>query len=207
MKQLNGGKSRYFATAAEMDKALIDLLEKKDFEYITVKEICQKAGVNRSTFYLHYETVADLLNECIEYAHKKLIEKYAITKDEFEGRMRSANNDDIIFITPEYLRPYFEFIKENKAVFKVFLLRSALMNAEKTFDKMFKYIFSPILDRFNITDLEKTYMMRFYISGITAIATQWLKGDCADDVDDIVRICMRCILPSGREDYAGGGTQ
>lgn len=33
-----------------MDEALILLLEDKDFEYITVKEICRKAGVNRSTF-------------------------------------------------------------------------------------------------------------------------------------------------------------
>lgn len=40
-----------------MDQALIDLLEAKPFAYITVKEICEKAGVNRSAFYLHYETI------------------------------------------------------------------------------------------------------------------------------------------------------
>ncbi|MBQ8872345.1 MAG: helix-turn-helix transcriptional regulator, partial [Clostridia bacterium] len=46
-----------------MDEALIRLLEKKNYEFITVKEICTKAGVNRSTFYLHYETMDDLLME------------------------------------------------------------------------------------------------------------------------------------------------
>ena len=46
-----------------MDEAFLALLEKKDFAYITVKEICEAAGVNRSTFYLHYETLADLLAE------------------------------------------------------------------------------------------------------------------------------------------------
>ena len=50
-----------------MDKAFLELLEKKDFPYITVKEICQAAGVNRSTFYLHYETIADLLEETSQY--------------------------------------------------------------------------------------------------------------------------------------------
>ena len=40
-----------------MNEALLILLEKKNYEYITVKEICEKAGVNRSTFYLHYETM------------------------------------------------------------------------------------------------------------------------------------------------------
>ena len=60
---MNKNESKYFNTAIRMDEALIALLEKKDFEYISIKEICQKAGVNRSTFYLHYENTADLLKE------------------------------------------------------------------------------------------------------------------------------------------------
>ena len=48
-----------------MDEALIALLEEKDLGYITVKEICRQAGVNRSTFYLHYETIADLVDEAL----------------------------------------------------------------------------------------------------------------------------------------------
>ena len=35
-----------------MDEALLDLLQNKGAEFITVKEICKKAGVGRSTFYL-----------------------------------------------------------------------------------------------------------------------------------------------------------
>ena len=50
---MNKNESKYFNTAIKMDEALIMLLEKKDFEYITIKEICDTAGVNRSTFYLY----------------------------------------------------------------------------------------------------------------------------------------------------------
>ena len=60
---MNKSESKYFNTALSMDNALIALLEVKDLEYITVKEICETDGVNRSTFYLHYETLADLVNE------------------------------------------------------------------------------------------------------------------------------------------------
>lgn len=67
---MNKSESKYYNTACLMDEALILLLEKKDFEYITVKEICDKAGVNRSTFYLHYETLADLLEETAQYVLK-----------------------------------------------------------------------------------------------------------------------------------------
>lgn len=42
---MNKSESKYFNTAVKMDKAFLELLEKKDFEFITVKEICVKAGV------------------------------------------------------------------------------------------------------------------------------------------------------------------
>ena len=63
---MNKSESKYFNTALRMDEALLALLEQKDLEYITVKELCRQAGVNRSTFYLHYETIGDLMNEALD---------------------------------------------------------------------------------------------------------------------------------------------
>ena len=60
---MNKSESKYFNTALRMSEALIALLEEKDLEYITVKEICHQAGVNRSTFYLHYSDIPGLLAE------------------------------------------------------------------------------------------------------------------------------------------------
>ena len=68
---MNRFESKYLNTARLMDEALILLLEDKEFEYVTVKEICKKAGVNRSMFYLHYESTADLLEESVEYLNDK----------------------------------------------------------------------------------------------------------------------------------------
>ena len=64
---MNKSESKYFNTATKMDLALITLLKKKPFEYITVSEICKTAGVNRSTFYLHYENLGNLLDETTKY--------------------------------------------------------------------------------------------------------------------------------------------
>ena len=71
---MNRSESKYFSTAVKMDKAFLELLEKKDFANITVKEICENAGVNRSTFYLHYETIVDLLDESSQYIINQFIE-------------------------------------------------------------------------------------------------------------------------------------
>lgn len=46
-----------------LKEALIDLLQEKPIEKITIKEICEKAGINRSTFYRHYSSEYDLLGE------------------------------------------------------------------------------------------------------------------------------------------------
>ena len=71
---MNRNESKYFNTASRMDEALLALLEKKDFEFITVREICEAAGVNRSTFYLHYENTRELLDESVGALQKKFWE-------------------------------------------------------------------------------------------------------------------------------------
>lgn len=64
------------------------MLSKKDFAYITVKEICDKAGVNRSTFYLHYETVSDLISESIEYMNGQFLDYIEPDSQEIVKRLK-----------------------------------------------------------------------------------------------------------------------
>lgn len=112
---MNKSESKYFNTALLMDEALIRLLEVKDYEYITVKEICEKAGVNRSTFYLHYETVNDLLSECLENIKKRFFDSFAKKPNDFIGSIGTVPLDDLVFISSDYLRPYLTFFKENQS--------------------------------------------------------------------------------------------
>ena len=39
---MNKSESKYFNTAIKMDEAFMEILEQKDFEYISVKEICER---------------------------------------------------------------------------------------------------------------------------------------------------------------------
>lgn len=73
---MNKNESKYYNTALLMDEALLQLLEKKDFAFISIKEICHKAGVNRSTFYLHYENTNELLEETIELLNEKFVSSF-----------------------------------------------------------------------------------------------------------------------------------
>ena len=107
---MNKSESKYFNTALLMNEALLLLLEKKDYEFITVTEICQKAGVNRSTFYLHYESIDDLLIETLDMINKKFLETF---NNKTLNVSKSAK-EDLYLINDEYLIPYLNLIKEYK---------------------------------------------------------------------------------------------
>ncbi len=106
---MNKSESKYFHTALRMNEALIALLEQKDLEYITVKELCHQAGVNRSTFYLHYETIADLLTETLELINRRFLSYFPQREEEILEHLGSREREDLVLVTRAYLLPYLRF--------------------------------------------------------------------------------------------------
>lgn len=52
---------QYQDSAARMERAVLELMNQTPFEKITVRLICESAGVNRSTFYAHYTDICDMI--------------------------------------------------------------------------------------------------------------------------------------------------
>lgn len=109
---MNKSESKYFNTAIKMDKAFLALLEEKDFEYITVKELCKRADVNRSTFYLHYENMTDLLVESIEYMYDDFLSYFKIKVANFLESIEKCPIEDLVLVSSKYLTPYLNYIKK-----------------------------------------------------------------------------------------------
>ena len=191
---MNKNESKYFNTAIKMDEALITLLEKKDFEYITIKEICDTAGVNRSTFYLHYENTFDLLRETTRYILDKHFAYYSSDTKGITERFVNCELRDLVFITSEYLTPYLTFIKDNQRIFKVSIKQFNSLNMGDVYGRMFEHIFNPILERFRIPQKERSYMMKFYLTGVYAIVMEWLEKNCSDDMETVTRVITDCVM-------------
>ncbi|MBQ7005204.1 MAG: TetR/AcrR family transcriptional regulator [Clostridia bacterium] len=190
---MNKSESKYFNTATKMDLALISLLKKKPFEYITVSEICKTAGVNRSTFYLHYETVGDLLNETVRYLLNDFLSYFSEGKKEIAFNLTDCDLNELIFICDEYLTPYLSYIKDNKHIFATVLEHNKIFGSDEVYRRMFKSIFNPIMDRFNYPAEDRQYVIMYYLNGINAIVNEWLKNDCKKPIGDISRIITVCI--------------
>lgn len=194
---MNKSESKYFATAARMDEAFLKLLGKKDFAYITVKEICEAAGVNRSTFYLHYETMADLLSESVSHMNEQFLAYMKKDSEAFFAKLRDCPLDELYLITPEYLMPYLSYVKENQRLYRTVLENAATLRLEDSYAGLFRHVITPILDRYGVPEQDRPYLMAFYLHGLMAIISEWLRNNCAASIEHIANMIRRCVKRRG----------
>ena len=180
--------SKYFYTAQLMNQALIALLEKKDIDFITVTEITKKAGVNRSTFYLHYDDIYELLEETIENISKQFIASFDMS-DSF----KMESKKDAFLITDNMLIPYLNFVKTNKRILKLIHSKPKLFNAKSTYKQFYDTVFYPAVSFFVSDEKEKTYYLEFFTGGVTSVINKWIEQDCITEIDDLVVIIKKCI--------------
>lgn len=57
---------RTISTKAAIKKALLEMMKDIPFSRISVKELCERIGINRTTFYIHYANTHDVLIELID---------------------------------------------------------------------------------------------------------------------------------------------
>lgn len=99
-------------TKKMFEDALLELLEEKEFNKITVQEITKRASLNRATFYLHYYDKNELLEQCLDSALNDLRESVKIPDYEF-----TYNSDQP---HPTFVR-LLEKMMENKRFYKIML--------------------------------------------------------------------------------------
>lgn len=181
-------EGKYFYTANLMNQALLALLEKKDIEFITVTEIAKKAGVNRSTFYLHYDNVYELLEETLENLNKEFIKSFQ-TKIPYSINSK----EDAFLITDEQLVPYLSFCKKNKRIMKLVHQKPQLFQNKKAYQKMYDSIFYPAISQFEKDETKKIYQLEFFTQGVVGIVNKWIEMDCVTEIEDVIQIIKNCV--------------
>lgn len=190
---MNRQQSQYFSTAAKMDEALMALLEEKDFAFISVKELCQRAGVNRSTFYLHYETMGDLLRECAQYLLEQCYGYFPPDAD-VARQLNGGPDEALRLLTPAYLTPYLTYIRDHRRVFRTAVENAETLGLQETYGTMSRQVITPILERLGVPDWQREYFVSFYISGIVAVVMAWLRRDCRESVEQMTELLMQCAV-------------
>lgn len=179
-----GGKidrrKRY--TQMVLKDSFIYLLKQKQISKITVKEVCELADINRSTFYAHYTDLYDLLEQIEEDIIREMIHFLSIYQNEPAGNS--------IQITERLI----EYLAENKEECEALLSENSHSSFEKKVRKvahqflMTHWLKVPISDD-NIVD----YISAFIISGSIQIVKVWLQNGMDKSPQEIAHLITKLV--------------
>ncbi len=163
-------------TKKNLRDSLFALLEKKNINQITVTELTTLADVNRSTFYLYYNDIFDMMEKIQQEIYEVFVETVVNYKNDFS---------DIECIV-EYLSGFLEFCKENYAVCR-FITRNDCNNhlAEKI--KLAVRCVIPDSAVFFPENDPRNYLTTFALSGMLATILEWMNNGMKIPVEDMSR--------------------
>lgn len=170
MNKENNIRSRL--TKEKIERALMYLLKRKSFSQIYVKDICEIACINRSSFYEHYLDINDLMIKVEANLSKQMQE---------------------VFLTLPYTQQnfikMFEHIKEHKEFYKAYLTYSdSSLMKEIDFKNFYEKFNSNNKTKNMFSENELIYHMAFFASGINAICKVWLLNGLKETPEQMAKI-------------------
>ena len=115
--------SHYQFTHDLIKQTMARLLEKTELKDITVKELCATAGINRSTFYAHYETLYDLwadIDSLLREEHIHEFDKANIHFSNYMSREGFRVALDFVYRYRHFYRGYLERISSSEYIEAMF---------------------------------------------------------------------------------------
>ncbi|WP_456275036.1 TetR/AcrR family transcriptional regulator [Bacillus sp. AK031] len=114
----NSKDLRVIRTKESIRNALVELIEEKGFEAITVKDITNRANINRGTFYAHYQDKFDLMTKCEE---EVMFDISRIARENFPGVIAALDSDSQIMAPFKLSVSLFEYLNQNSGFMKAVL--------------------------------------------------------------------------------------
>ncbi len=152
-------------TKANIRQAFWELYAQEPIEKITVKQITDRAGYNRATFYLYFKDIYDVLAQ-IEDNLLDVLEQL------INRRLLRESEPDF----SEHMGVFLELARRYSAQFLVLLGD----RGDPAFASRFKQVLAPILDRFLVSERalsprEAALLHEFYLSGLLSVVVAWLR--------------------------------
>ena len=157
-----------------LKNALMDLLsEKGSVTKISVRELCERADLNRSTFYAHYSEPKELLEE---------VEAELLDATREHLQKIGAEND---IGAHRYLLSFLIYIKENDKPFRTLLIDAGDPEFRSKFMQQSIIQFVENLDIASPKEQEQ-YIYSYILNGSTGVIIQWMRSDYSIDENALV---------------------
>lgn len=161
---------RIMRTKKMINDALLELMEKKPVEKITPTELCRKATINRNTFYSHYKSTEQVLEDM---------------ENELLDTVDASINESK---TPvEAITALCEMMRSNKKLCTVFYSKNS---SRRLVQKVFE-----VADRFNMTKMKnesntlsenyRQMLSSYTIRGSAAVIECWVQNGMAEEPEQV----------------------
>jgi AcrR family transcriptional regulator len=181
---------RVVRTRALLRQALEECVTEKSFSTLTIGQVTTKAGLDRSTFYLHYPGLHSLLEDC---ARELFAEMHDVIY---------ANKSVDFRASPSELEPFvasvFKHLEKHHRFYKAMLGRQGDPYFRMLFqDQISELIFEPVeLKEPSDQNAVQTGMtLRFFSAGFAGLASWWLEKDMPIPLEEASRQIAVNILP------------
>lgn len=151
-----------------LKNSYINIMKVKNPGKITVKEICQAAEVNRSTFYLHYNEPNDILIE-LEDEMLELVTHSLRDIGALEDTSASVDS---------YILSYLRYIQKNEDLFRTFLVENNDPHFQRKYQDMALTMIESAFD-VDIPADKKKYAYHFIVTGCIEIIKSWIQSNFA----------------------------
>lgn len=174
---------RVIKTRKQLKKGLAALMKEKSVNQITVKELVEEVDINRSTFYLHFKDIQDLLREIeenMEAQIKRAIEEHPIV---------SGNENAFYFI-----EDMFRVLDEEREISKALIGPNGDMGFIHRIEQIIKENSRGTLEKmFPGKKEDLKYFYAFCLSGCLGLVKVWLNEGEEKSPEEMAQMTFNMI--------------
>lgn len=169
-------------TIAAIQNTVLRLMCTRRMNEIKIVDLCVEADINRTTFYLHFRNIAEVLESLVNEMAAKIFADGA-----YEVNVSSQPVVDFLTACADTLDgyEYFGAFMQKSEDADIFLTRLKNVLAEK--------ISSHIVQRSGMQEGSTKPAVRFLTGGVLDVYTEWLKSDKSIDLGTVLGACAPMV--------------
>lgn len=194
MEQAKKEDRRVRRTKKLLTQALTTLMERKQVQEITVKELTDLADMNRGTFYLYYRDIFDMLEKMEDGMFETL--ESILSAQEKEAAHTSLK---------PLLTDLFRFISDNREMCRVLLSAHGDMNFLHRLNEVLREKCRKFWPRMETEtdEVDYDYHYHFAVFGCAGLIRAWVNRDCRESAEKMAELAdamiRRGILEGGEQ--------
>ena len=171
-----------------LKNSLIELMQSKSVNNITVKELVIKADLNRLTFYNYYCDIPDMLKKLEEELYTEFL--YTIERHIY----KCDKNIDISEGTHEFIEDMCNVIKDNYDFCKCIFSKNGDLNFLFELEEIIEnHLRDQLKEKFDRKVDHLSYVYSFFKSGYIGILKTWMKGGCKESTKEIADLTYNLL--------------